>query len=187
MQQRPFLQDNALQDSTEREGQQGMKEYWDLYDAAGRLTGETILRGELLPEGRYHKVVHIWIQNPKGKLLLQKRSDTVGWKPGFWGVTGGSVVAGEAPAAAAVRETGEELGIRALPEQLEFLFSMRRRDTFCYIYLLKADVSVEELTLQEEEVALAKWLTMEEIKKDMEEGRLHRYDYFEVLCKYLGL
>ena len=168
-----------------------MKEYWDLYDAAGQLTGETILRGEpvpaWIPEGRYHKVVHIWIQNPKGGLLLQKRSDTVEWKPGFWGVTGGSVVAGEAPAAAAVRETGEELGIRVLPEQLEFLFSMRRRDTFCYIYLLKTDVSVEELTLQEEEVALAKWLTMEEIKKDMEEGRLHRYDYFEVLCKYLSL
>lgn len=162
-----------------------MKEYFDLYNMAGQFTGETLLRGEPLPQGRYHKVVHIWVQNAKGGLLIQKRSDKVTWKPGVWAVTGGSVIAGEDETAAAVRELGEELGIAVLPERLEFLFSMRRRDTFCYVYLLKAEIPLEKLTLQEAEVAGAKWMTPEEIRIEMEAGTFHRYDYYEILQKFL--
>lgn len=169
----------------ERKRQESMKEYFDLYNVSGQFTGETLLRGEPVPKGRYHKVVHIWVQNPEGRLLMQKRSDTVTWKPGMWAVTGGSAVAGEDELDAAVRELGEELGIAVLPEQMEFLFSMRRRDTFCYVYLLKAEISLEELTLQESEVANAKWMTQEEIETKMEAGTFHRYDYYGILQKFL--
>ena len=36
-------------------------EYWDLLDDDRRMTGETLLRGEPLPEGRFHTIIGVWI------------------------------------------------------------------------------------------------------------------------------
>src|SRR4051794_38200115 len=44
--------------------------------------------------------------DPDGKVLLQRRSDD-----GTWGLPGGLLEIGEAPAEAAVRETREEMGL----------------------------------------------------------------------------
>ena len=44
-------------------------EIWDLYDADRRLTGETALRGEAIPEGRYHLVVDALFLNSKNLLF----------------------------------------------------------------------------------------------------------------------
>ena len=114
-----------------------MAEYWDLYDGAGQLTGEKHLRGTAVPEGRFHKVVHIWIQNSKGELLMQKRSDTVDNCPGEWATTGGSVQAGEEPLTTAVRELSEELGITVSAEELRYCLMVRRPSAFCYVYVLQ--------------------------------------------------
>ena len=46
----------------------------DLYDENRNLTGETILKGEEIPKGRYIVVVLVFIQNSKGEFLIQKRS-----------------------------------------------------------------------------------------------------------------
>ena len=46
----------------------------DLYDINRRLTGETIYKGEEIPEGSYITVVLVYIQNSEGKFLFQKRS-----------------------------------------------------------------------------------------------------------------
>lgn len=48
-------------------------ELFDLYDDERRLTGETIERGDPLPESRYHLVIHICIFNSEGKMLIQQR------------------------------------------------------------------------------------------------------------------
>ena len=56
-------------------------EIWDLYDAQGRATGKTMLRGEGVPQGLYHICVHIWPVNSRGELLIQRRALTVQWKP----------------------------------------------------------------------------------------------------------
>lgn len=162
-----------------------MAEYWDLYDGAGQLTGEKHLRGTAVPKGKFHKVVHIWIQNSKGKLLLQKRSDTVDNCPGEWATTGGSVQAGEEPLTTAVRELSEELGLTVSAEELQYCLMVRRKDAFCYVYLLKKEIPVEELTLQECEVAAAEWMTVEKMDRMVEERTMHRYVYREMLEGYL--
>ena len=76
-------------------------EIWDLYDARGRKTGRTMVRGEDVPAGLYHLGVHIWPVNVRGELLVQRRAPTVQWKPNLWAVTGGSAVSGEDPLTAA--------------------------------------------------------------------------------------
>ena len=164
-----------------------MAEYWDLYDGAGSKTGETHLRGTKVPEGRFHKVVHIWIQNRKGELLLQKRSDTVDNCPGEWATTGGSVQAGEEPLPTAVRELFEELGIKVVPDELIHCLTIRRKDAFCYVYVLRKDVEAETLQLQEAEVAAAGWVSIEEMDRMVTEGIMHRYVYREMLNTYLEI
>ena len=162
-----------------------MAEYWDLYDGAGRLTDEKHLRGTAVPEGRFHKVVHIWIQNGKGELLMQKRSDKVDNCPGVWATTGGSVQAGEEPLVTAVRELSEELGLTVSEEELQYCLMVRRPNAYCYIYVLRKDIRVEELTLQECEVAAAEWMTLEKIDRMVAERTMHRYVYREMLNTYL--
>ncbi len=162
-----------------------MAEYWDLYDGAGQKTGKVHLRGTKVPEGCFHKVVHIWIQNSKGELLMQKRSEKVDNCPGIWAATGGSVQAGEEPLISAVRELSEELGITAEPAELQLCLTVRRKDAFCYVYVLKKDVSVEELSLQECEVAAAEWMSIETVDRMVGERTMHRYVYREMLESYL--
>lgn len=162
-----------------------MAEYWDLYDGAGQKTGERHLRGMAVPNGKFHKVVHIWIQNSKGELLLQKRSDTVDNCPGEWATTGGSVVEGEEPLATAVRELLEELGISVVPEELQYCLTVRRKDSFCYVYFLKKELPIEALSLQESEVAAAQWMSVETMERMVAEGTMHRYGYRELLATLL--
>ena len=64
----------------------------DLYDKERNLTGETIFKGEEIPEGRYIVVVLVYIQNSDGKFLIQKRSDK---KNGKYAATGGHPKSGE--------------------------------------------------------------------------------------------
>ncbi len=39
-------------------------EKWDLYTKDRVKTGRSHTRGEELPEGLFHLVVHIWLKNP---------------------------------------------------------------------------------------------------------------------------
>ncbi len=86
-------------------------ELWDILDEDGNATGRTIMRGNELKEDEYHLVVHIWIINNKGEILIQKRSEHLEFAPGVWATTGGSAIKGEDSITAACRETKEELGI----------------------------------------------------------------------------
>ena len=76
-------------------------EIWELYDAQEKKTGKTMVRGEEVPPGMYHIVVHIWPLNSRGEFLIQRRALTLQWKPGIWAGTGGSAVSGEDPLSAA--------------------------------------------------------------------------------------
>jgi len=167
------------------EREKEMAEYWDLYDGAGQPTGEQHLRGTIVPEGCFHKVVHIWIQNGKGELLMQKRSDKVDNCPGVWATTGGSVQTGEEPLTTAVRELEEELGLTVSAEELQYCLMVRRKDAFCYVYLLRKEISVETLVLQECEVAAAEWMSIEQVERMVTERTMHRYVYRDMLKTYL--
>ena len=116
---------------------------------------------------------------------MQKRSDTVDNCPGEWATTGGSVQAGEEPLETAVRELEEELGLAVSAEELRYCLMVRRKDAFCYVYVLKKDIPVETLKLQETEVAAVAWMSMEEMEYMITEQMMHRYVYRDVLESYL--
>jgi len=162
-------------------------EEWDLLDAEGRPTGARIIRGERLQAGQYHLVVHIWVMDSRGRLLIQKRAADLRFMPGMWAATGGSAVAGEDSLTAARRELAEELGILTYPGELSFMGRLRRRNSHCDMWLLRSDLPVEALHLQQEEVARAMWVTWEKLTVMVRQRRFHNYGhpYFQWLHGHL--
>lgn len=156
-------------------------ELWDIYDNCFIKTGRTHERGKPLKEGDYHLVVHIYPINSKGQILIQKRTDTVSWKPGYWASTGGSAIAGDDAWTTCQKELWEELGIKATKENSSLAMMYRRHNSFCAVWLVKTDIIIEELTLQPSEVAEAKWATRDDIKDMIEKGLFVKYFYVDSL------
>lgn len=74
---------------------------------------DTRPRQEVHDRALLHRAVHILVFNRQGELLLQKRSAWKDREPGKWDSSAaGHLEPGETYAAAAARETEEELGIR---------------------------------------------------------------------------
>jgi len=94
-------------------------EQLDIFDKHGTRTGEILVRGqdELQP-GQRILVVHIWVINSKGELLIQRRADHLKAWPGRWTTTGGAVSSGEDSHLSACRELAEELGVTAPIEEI---------------------------------------------------------------------
>lgn len=145
-------------------------EIWDLYDKDRKLTGETAVRGEPLPEGRYHLVVHALFLNSKGETLLQRRAKEKDILPDIWSVIGGSAIAGEDSFTACVRETEEEMGFAPDVSRARLLMTERRdrpnRGFFRDVWLFHQDVPIESMTWQPGEVQDGMWMLPEKIKDD---------------------
>ena len=147
-------------------------EAWDLYTKDRVKTGQTMLRGDRVPEGLFHLQVHVCIFNSRGEMLIQQRQVTKRWYAGLWDYSvGGSAVAGDTSLAAAERETLEELGLRVS------LAGRRPAVTRWYgamiddYYILPLDADLSGLTLQKEEVQAIRWAAREDILALLAEGR----------------
>ena len=127
-------------------------EYLDLYDENAKKTGRVLVRGTPIRQGEYSMSVHLYIYNANGDFLLQKRSKNKKSLPGIWSVTCGAVSSGEDSIQAGIREAKEEVGLDLSEEMLEFVARIKRRRSFIDIYFVKAEFSIEECTLQKEEV-----------------------------------
>ena len=99
----------------------------DLYDKNKQLTGETIYKGEEIPDGRYIIVVLVFIQNSKGEFLIQKRSKE---KNGKYATTGGHPKSGENSLQGIVTEVKEEIDIELKEEDLKLFYSGKSDKVF---------------------------------------------------------
>ena len=163
-----------------------MPEKWDAYDKFGKKLGFELIRGEAIPEGVRHLVVHMIYYNSRGEILLQRRSDTKDLAPGVWAFTGGSAIAGENSHDACIRETEEEMGFMPDMTAAERIVSYSRKDSIVDVYLIKTDVGIDELTLQPEEVAEAGWFNRDEFCELIGmNGKFWGYDYTDMVLKYL--
>lgn len=87
-------------------------ESWDLYNAEGVFQNRVVQRGNIIPDGFFHRVVHVWIYNERQEFLVQKRAPHLSWFPNKWAATTGSLISGERNTLlAAYREINEELGL----------------------------------------------------------------------------
>ena len=159
----------------------------DLYDEKRNLTGQTIFKGEEIPDGYYIVVVLVYIQNSDGKFLIQKRSER---KNGKFATTGGHPKSGENSIEGIITEVKEEIGLELKKEDLQLYYG-GRSDTekvFWDDYYIKLDVeNIQKLKLQESEVESVHWFSKEEIYQLMNEGKFFKnhFEEFEKLVKWL--
>lgn len=140
-----------------------MLEYSDLYNNNREKTGKLHQRGMPIEEGLYNIVVNVWIVNSKNEVLLAQRSIKKDLWGGLWECSAsGAVLAGEDSLQGALRETEEEIGVTLLPSEAVLLESIIREDNFRDSFLFKKDIYIENLKLDSEEVADAKWVTEQE-------------------------
>ncbi len=147
-------------------------EFWDLFDENRNPCHIKHRRGEEIPAGKFHIVVEIWTVNSKNEVLLTLRDPQKEMFPNEWEVTGGSVLSGETSLQGAVRELFEETGIKASEDELTLLDSFQSMPNIYDVYLLRLDISLHELKLQEGETVDAKWVSMPNIVKMIEDESL---------------
>ena len=154
-------------------------ETWDLYDEHRQLTGRTHIRGDKIPEGCYHLVVHVWIKNGKGQYLISQRSASRPTFPLMWETVGGSVTAGEDSLTGAIRETKEEVGIDLLPGSGRLLFTKVRSiingqqySDIMDVWLFQYDGNLSLADATTDEVSQSRWMYPDEIRALLVSGKL---------------
>lgn len=155
----------------------------DLYDINRNLTGETIYKGEPIPQNKYIVVVLSIMQNSKNEFLIQKRALE---KDGLYGSTGGHPKSGESSLEGILTEIKEEIGLTLNPKELELIYSGREdtKHVFFDIYYLKKDLSISDLTLQKEEVESVEWASIDRIKSLIEDNLFlesHAEEFFRTI------
>ncbi len=155
----------------------------DIVDENGNYTGKTCLKSEAHQKGYFHPTIHVWLYTTNNKILLQKRALSKKVFPGLWDISvAGHIAAGEAIEVAALREVKEEIGLAILPKNLQKIGTRKHMvkhpngiidNEFHHVFIAELTVSIEELTLQEEEVAELKLFDLKSI--------LHTKDYTNFL------
>lgn len=152
------------------------EEILDIYDPQHRRTRRRVRRGGALESDDRLLVVHVCFMNRKNEMLCQKRQDSKKHYGGCWDLSaGGFALSGEDAAQAAQRELQEEIGITVEPNGLRFLFT----EPFSYVlddyFFVRGEADPATLTLEEEEVAEARWFSAADVEAMILDGRFVDY------------
>ncbi len=174
-----------------------MEENFDVLNEYGEYTNEIASRTKCHEEGLWHKAVVVFVINSKNQILLQQRSTNKKLWPNLWDITaGGHVLAGEFGYEAAIREAKEEIDLNISKEDLTFIGATTSIVTkgniidkhYNEYYILKKDLNINDIKLQEEEVKDIKWFSKEDLKQRVAnnfEDLTTKKGCWEYLLKYL--
>ena len=126
------------------------------------------------------RCVCIWVENRKGQVLLQQRSQTVKVDPGLWGTAVlGTVTDDDTYDKTATRELAEEIGITGFP--LKKTNKLHYKSSFGWRmgqgYIVVCDWPIEKFKLQESEVAQVIWVDKKQIIAEITDKSSHTLPY----------
>lgn len=127
-------------------------------------------RGTLTREDIY-RVSALWVTNSNGDILLAQRKFTKKHDPGKWGpAVAGTVDEDETYEDNIIKEAEEEIGLADIKPTI----GPKRRvseeyNYFCQWYMLVVNKPAKDFTIQEEEVEQVKWLTREELERELKD------------------
>lgn len=171
-------------------------ELFDIVDEKGEPTGQVRERSLVHFYGDRHRTAHVWITRPNAKsgfdVLLQKRAQTKDSYPGCYDISSaGHIPAGCGYVESALRELEEELGIGATAEELCFIGARQvnihsafhgkpfHDNEYSAVYLLNKEITITDLTLQQEEIESVCWMDYEECKEKLQNNSLKSCIVFE--------
>lgn len=160
-----------------------MQELWQLFDPQGRpITGRGASKADIFNDGLLHGASHVWIwraNNGTPEILLQKRAAQKRTWPNLYDISAaGHIDLSESPLSAALRETYEEIGVTVREADL-LLFGVQKvymiagdgsiENEFQWLFLLKLPDNIE-FQIQTEEVALLKWKSLDNFRREIRES-----------------
>lgn len=127
-------------------------------------------RGEVHRLGLRHRATHVLVFNARGEVFLQKRSLKKDRQPGVWDSSAsGHLDSGEGYDDCAVRELGEEIGLKVSqpPQRLFKIEACEETDQeFVWVYRCQHD---GPFTLHPEEIDEGGWFTPVEVTRWMKD------------------
>lgn len=145
------------------------EEIFDVVNERDEVIGQRP-RHEVHRLGLMHRAVHVLVFNSRGQVFLQKRSMNKDRQPGLWdSSSSGHVDSGEDYDTCAVRELGEELGLRpsAPPHPLFKLPASAQTDQeHVWVYRCQAE---GPFTLHPDEIERGDWFAPEAVTRWMAE------------------
>lgn len=142
-------------------------QYSEVVDDQGHKTGQVLDRQTVHDQQLWHEIVNVWLMNSAGEVLLQHRAPGVELNPGVWDVAVGThVKPNEDPTDAAVRCVQAELGLPVQADDLRHLFNIQTANplpdgkshrVLGHVFLLKRDVSLDDLVFTPEKVTELAW------------------------------
>ena len=112
-----------------------------------------------------HRGSGLLLFNTKGQVLLQKRAKTKRWFPNTFDFSASGTVATESYRSTIIREVKEELGISVVPKRL-FKYKSFNDNNKSFQTLFSA-VSDNPIHFQKEEIIGVKWVSLDNLKKDI--------------------
>jgi isopentenyl-diphosphate delta-isomerase type 1 len=144
------------------------EEIFDVVNERDEVIGRRPRR-EVHRLGLMHRATHVLVFNSQGQVFLQKRSMNKDRQPGVWDSSAsGHVNSGEDYDACAVRELGEEIGLRltSVPRRLFKLAASDETDQeHVWVYRCKAE---GPFCLDPDEIERGEWFASEAVTRWIE-------------------
>ena len=141
-----------------------------IYDEKDNYIGKDT-RKNMRKNNLIHRCTDIVVMNPKNEILVQTRSLTKEYCPGYLdAVVGGVVGDGENPDLCAEREVKEEIGIDVYKtkEKLKFINKFFFEEDICrvwtYCYFLKlTDEEIKDIKFCDHEITSIQWIPKDKL------------------------
>lgn len=161
-----------------------IKELMDVYDKDKNITGKVINRDNIddLKDNEYIITVHCFIINLYNEILLTQRSLNKN-RGGKWEETHGGLRSGEKSIDGIIRELQEEIGIDIQPNELKLIKTLKRKNKFRDIYILRKDIPLNSIKYSDGEVMNCKYVSLNDFKLMIEKNEC-TFEKFEETIFY---
>ena len=147
-------------------------EYLQLFNENKEMLNEKIDRElkKTLTGNKYFMIILLFIENDN-KFLLQT---TPKQKDSEIATTGGHVEYGYNGLQTTIKEAQEELGLELLPNELNYIDTIKYNNCFIEIYHTNKIIDTTKLKLQTEEVESVNWYTVDDINELISNNKLRK-------------
>ena len=136
----------------------------DLYNSDKQKLDKVFIREkDKLLENEYYLLEQVWIINNKNEVLLTQRNFNKSYG-GMWEAITGHVKSGETDLEGIQREISEEIGLNIEKNELRFFKSFICNQAIIDVWIIKKDVNLKDLSLKNDEVINAKFVSILEFK-----------------------
>ena len=177
-----------------------MDELIDVLDESGNKTGVVKNKLDVKKAGDWHRAISVCIVNNNFEILMHQRSSKKTIFPSLWSLfVKGHVASKENSIETCIRECYEELGIKLEKTDLKYLHTLKDKDSnpkldfinniFYDNYIVFKDIKLEDVVMQEDEVAQIKYMYFSDVEKLIKCNDLTlvpNYKEYKILLEYLN-